>query len=158
MKNRVISLFLAIAVLCICFTSCARKVVNPDADVAEVYQLLVDTGYVTSMIPEPERDLLEIYGIDMTKVEKAVYYKSGNSATNADEIAIFKLSDSSYSKELSDIFKARLKRQANMAQSYSPYEYNKIKKSKVIRVGNFVYFVVNDEYSALMKILEENIG
>lgn len=156
MKKIVIALIMTAAVL---FTGIVGCTAAPkDADVKEVYALIEESGYLKNMVPVNKRDMFEVYGIKTDNLVQSVYYQSENCSTNADEIAIFEVSDSSYIDELVSICNTRISSQITRAEDYSQEEVTKLKKTKVRKVGNYVYYVVSDDYNELMKILKDNIG
>ncbi|MCH5278460.1 MAG: DUF4358 domain-containing protein [Christensenellaceae bacterium] len=157
MIKRVIT-YLITAMAAISFLVSCKPSEAKDANVQAVFDKLAATGYLATMIPVSNRDMFEIYGIETDNIKQAAFYMSENYSTNADEVAIFETTNVKYAKTLESILKARLTTKANIAEKYSAYEYGKIKQSSVVRIGNYVYFVVCDEYNELMRIMKENIG
>lgn len=157
MSKRFFISFTAILVLSAVFlAACAGS--PKDVNIPDVYDKLIATGNFSEMIKVPERELSEIYGIDTGKLKQYVFYMSENSSINADEIAIFEVSDPEYAAELEKICNKRLERQREITSSYAPDEFAKLKPTEVRRVGNYVYYAVGNNYDSLIKILKANIG
>ncbi len=129
-----------------------------DADVNEVYNKLIASGDFGQMIPVSERDMFEIYGIKLENVKQSAFYMSENSSINADEIAIFEVSDPEYLETLYNILCTRISNQINLAKTYSQDQASKLEKTEVKKVGNYCYYVVSDNYNAHMQIMKDNIG
>lgn len=159
MKIRFIPLLLLAALLCGSLAGCGgEKPKEVSSTVPEIYNKLAATGYLPAMTPVSERDMNEIYGIDTEKIRQSAFYLSENYSVLADEVAIFEAVDEAYAGEVLGILQARLKSKADIAATYSPEEYAKITKSTAYRIGCYVYFVVSDEYDALMYIMRSEIG
>lgn len=156
MKRRNALIMLAALIGLVSIVSCTPSV--KEVDVNEVFEKLNATGYLSSMIPVSRSDLYEVYGIETDKIEQAAFYLSENSSMNADEIAIFELADAEYADTLFTMLRSRIERKIRIAEEYSMEETAKIKKTEVCHVGNYVYYIVCDEYNELMKIMKENIG
>ena len=160
--KKILSVFIAVVMTlsALAFTACAKKPVSPAntdepaANVSELWEKAKAVSDFGEMTPVPQSDYLEIYGIDATKVEESVWYMSENPAVNADEIAIFKLSDAGYAETLAGIFRSRIDRQINLANTYSPDEASKLEKTEVVTEGSFVYFCVGDNYDAMINVLK----
>ncbi len=123
-------------------------------DLDSIWERVNEAGKFGGMTAVLARDFSDIYGIDVSKVADARWYMSENPAMNADEFAIFRVSDPEYREALAEIFKARIDRQIQVAEAYSPEQAAKLKKTEVIISGPYVYFCVGDEYDAVMKVLE----
>lgn len=102
-----------------------------------------------NMTAVPKSDLSDIYGIDASKVADYAWYVSENPSLNADEVAVFKLSDASYAETLKGIFEARIARQLSVAQSYSPEEAGKLENASVTVLGSWVYYCVGASSDAM---------
>lgn len=156
-SKRFFILFTSIMLLsAIVFTACGGG--PKEANVQEVYDKLIATNNFQAMVKVPEREMQDVFGINTEKLKQHVFYMSENSAVNADEIAIFEVSDAAYAEELENICKKRVERQREVASSYAPEELSKLKPVEVRRVGNYVYYVIGNNYDSLAKILKDNIG
>lgn len=119
-----------------------------------IWERVTEPAGFDGMTPVLARDFSDIYGVDTTKVADALWYMSENPSMNADEFAIFRVSDPEYREALAAIFRARIDRQIQVAESYSPEQAAKLKKTEVVISGPYVYFCVSDNYDAAMEVLE----
>ncbi len=149
---------LVIAMLTLTLCACSGTTTAKQADVNEVYNELIATGKFDTMVSVSERDMYEIYGIDLEKIKQAAFYVSENSSINADEIAIFEVSDEEYLDTLYNILTTRITDQIRLCENYSQTEASKLNKTSVVKIGNYCYYIVNDNYSDLMSIMKDKIG
>lgn len=152
-------------ILCCCLAiACANKPAEKQidldkVDVNAVYNKLIASGKLIELIPIPERDLFEVYGIDGESVKQYVFAQSENYAVKAGEVAIFEAKEEAGVAAIKTALENHLNQIKNVAKNYSdPAQYEKIKPVEVKSVGKFVYFVVGEDYSALMQIMKDNIG
>lgn len=130
----------------------------------EVYQEVYEVSGFETMTPVPKRDYVEIYGIDPNKFYKDdyVWYMSENKALNADEIVIFHVENEDYLGVLVNMLRAHLDQQISIAESYSPEEVAKLKKTEIIDVKNssglWVYYCVGAEYDKMMDVFASDLG
>lgn len=87
-----------------------------------------------------------------------MFYIAENPSSSADEAAIFKAVDEAYAKTLERIFKARIQAQAQLAESYSIEQYDKIKNTQIKRNGCYVYYVVSESGAELTEMLDAGIA
>lgn len=157
MKKFVTIILTLVSVFCV-FAGCTGNQTAKQADVNEVYNKLNETGDFGQMLPVSDRDMYEIYGINMDKIKQAAFYMSENSSIDADEIAIFEVNDPEYLDALYNILCTRIANQINLAKTYSQDQTAKLEKTEVKKVGNFCYYVVSDNYNEHMKLMKDNIG
>lgn len=128
---------------------------------AKTLQQLFDeinaAGKMAALTAVPSEDYGSVFGIDTQRVEDSVFYIAETPSSSADEAAIFKAVDEAYAKTLERIFKARIQAQAQLAQSYSVEQYDKIKATQVKRNGCYVYYVVSESGAELTRILDSGI-
>ena len=115
----------------------------------DVYNAANAVSGFGTMTAVPKADYSDIYGVDTSKVEDSVWYVSENPSLNADEIAVFKLSDPSYAETLKGIFEARIARQLSVAETYSPEEAGKLENASVTVLGSWVYYCVGSASEAM---------
>lgn len=129
---------------------------------AEVYADVSAAGGLTAMTPVPARDYNEIYGVDTSKVADSAWYMSDNPSLNADEVAVFLLSDASYAADLVKLLEGRVARQLSVAESYSPDEAGKLKQTVVTTAANaagtWVYYCVGTDHAKMMDAFKADIG
>ncbi|MCR5610976.1 MAG: DUF4358 domain-containing protein [Clostridiales bacterium] len=137
------------------FLACNKdpKPAGDPVTVAQLWESVKAVSGFSEMTAVPERDYMEVYGIDSTKLAESVWYMSENPSLNADECAIFKLSDTAYAGTLAEILKGRIARQLSVAESYSPEEATKLKNAEVVTEGSFVYYCVGDNAEAMMNVI-----
>ena len=158
---RMIALVFAIVLLsfAVACSSPSNNTPKENVDVKEVYNKLVATGNVPELTAVPERDLFEVYGIDVSKIKQWVFGMSENYSVHVGEIAIFEVNDPEYVSELQTKLKNHIDRTKTVAADYAdPHQSEILKPVEVVAVGNFVYVVVGENYSDLLKILQDNIG
>lgn len=126
-------------------------------DLAFVWESVKTAAGYEAMTAVPKTDLNDIYGIDVSKLEDQVWYMSENPSLNADEFAMFKLSDASYADQLAAILDARIERQLQVAETYSPEQAAKLRNAKVFTVGSYVYFCVAENNDAALKAIDSAI-
>lgn len=155
-----LAFILAAAVLLSAFAVGCSKEPAPKAhaDVNEVYQKLIATGYLPELTAVPERDLSEIYGIDKGKLSQWIFAMSENYSIDAGEVAIFEVNDEAYAPELAQKLQNHIDRIKSVSESYSPEQSAKLEPVEVKTVGSYVYLIVGENYNELMKIMRDNIG
>ncbi len=130
-----------------------------EADINAVYDKLVASGKLPALTKVPERDLFEVYGIEKDKLKQWEFALSENYAVNAGEVALFEVNDPAYAATLAEKLQSHLDQVKRVAKDYSdPHQSEKLDPVEVKQVGSFVYFVVGEDYSALMQIMKDNIG
>lgn len=137
----------------------AESAAPKQADLSEVYEKLVASGKLPALTKVPDRDIYEVYGIDKDKLKQWAFALSENYAVNAGEVALFEVNDASYAGELAEKLQKHLDQNKKVAKNYSdPKQAEKLEPVEVTTVGTYVYFVVGEDYGALMQILKDNIG
>ena len=177
MKKAITSIILFVLVITLAFGALAcKKPVTPDdgndirtadpnagspteetmipLDLESIFERVQEAAGFGGMTPVLARDFSDIYGVDTTKVADALWYMSENPSMNADEFAIFRVSDPEYREALAEIFRTRIERQIQVAEAYSPEQAAKLKETEVIVSGSYVYFCVTENYDAVMEVLE----
>ncbi|MBO4384719.1 MAG: DUF4358 domain-containing protein [Clostridia bacterium] len=157
MKKTLVSITAVIIALVCMLSACGEKPNNADVTAAELWEKVKAVSGYGAMTAVPERDYMDVYGVDKTKLSDSVWYMSENPALNADECAIFKLADASYADDLAKILKDRLSRQLAVAKAYSPEEAGKIEKAEVTVSGSFVYFCVGENSDAMMNAIRNAV-
>lgn len=155
MKKVIVSASALLLVLVCLFAACTKPVapVNADITAKELWEKVSAVAGYGAMTAVPERDYLDVYGIDASKLADSAWYMSENPSLNADECAIFKLEDASYAETLAGLLKDRLARQLTVAETYSPDEAGKLKNAEVVTAGSFVYYCVGNNAEAMMNTI-----
>lgn len=154
--KRILAISITLIIMLSFIAGCSPKA--KEANVADVYNQLIESGYYGQMVPVAERDYYEIYGIDMGKIKQAAFYMSDNPSVNADEIAIFEVNDPEYLNTIYNILCSRVSEQLKLTETYSVEQHGKLARTEVVTVGNYCYYLVNDNYNELMKIMRDSIG
>lgn len=166
MKKTVSVVLVLLLALSFAIFSACSKPAKPDetaapakpVDMASLWESVKTAAGYGAMTAVPKTDLSDIYGIDVSKIEEQVWYMSENPSLNADEFAMFKLSDASYAEQLSGILKARIERQLQVAQTYSPEQAAKLENAKVTVSGSYVYFCVAENCDAAVNAIESALN
>ena len=154
--KKIIAIVLVILAAACVVSGCSGKPADnkQPKSAAEVYADVSAAGGLSAMTPVPARDYNEIYGVDTSKVGDSAWYMSDNPSLNADEVAVFLLSDASYAADLVKLLEGRVARQLSVAESYSPDEAGKLKQTVVTTAvnaaGTWVYYCVGTEYAKMM--------
>jgi hypothetical protein len=144
-----IMLFIGAASLLLAFCICFGCTGNSSAKtLQQLFDEISSTGKMAALTAVPTEDYFPVFGIETDKVEDSVFYIA----------AIFKAVDETYAKTLERIFKARIQAQAQLAQSYSIEQYDKIKSTQIKRNGCYVYYVVSESGAELTEMLDSGIA
>ena len=161
MKKTIIITLALVFALSLIFAGCGKveeiantPIVDSVFTVSQIYDKVKEVAGFGGMTAVPQRDYSDIYGIDASKISESVWYMSENPSLNADEVAIFKLSDSSYADTLAGIFRDRISRQLEVAKTYSPDEAGKLEKAEVVVAGSYVYYCVGKASDAMMAVFK----
>lgn len=157
-RSGFIALLIAAVMLVSVFSAACSSNKPKQANLAEVYEKLIASGKLPALTKVPERDLFEAYGIDKDKLKQWEFALSENYSVEAGEVALFEVNDEAYAETLVSKLQNHLDRIKAVAQNYAPSETAKLEPVKITRIGSFVYFVVGEDYNALMQILKDNIG
>lgn len=125
---------------------------------AEMYSAVYAVSGFGTMTAVPQRDLTEIYAIDISKVAEYTWYSSENPSLNGDEVVIFKATDAEYSDVLVSVFEERIANQISVAEKYSPSEVAKLRQTQIVKNGCWVYYAVGDNYSSMMSVFGTIFG
>ena len=137
---------------CICF-GCTGS--SSAKTLQQLFDEINSTDKMAALTAVPTEDYFPVFGIEAEKVEDSVFYIAENPSSSA---AIFKAVDETYAKTLERIFKARIQAQAQLAQSYSIEQYDKIKSTQIKRNGCYVYYVVSESGAELTEMLDSGIA
>ena len=147
-------LFIGAASLLLAFCICFGCTGNSSAKtLQQLFDEINSTGKMAALTAVPTEDYFPVFGIEAEKVEDSVFYIAENPSSSADEAAV----DETYAKTLERIFKARIQAQAQLAESYSIEQYDKIKSTQIKRNGCYVYYVVSESGAELTEMLDSGI-
>ncbi len=137
----------------------AANTPDPNADIDAVYEELLATGNFPELSKVPAGQLMDNYGIDPDKLEDYVMAMPLNFYEDIYEIAIFKVKDEAYAKDVEKIMSSILKQNKNTSKGYSdPEQAQIIEPAEVVVSGNYCYLVVGKNYEDLMKIMHKYFG
>ena len=157
MKKVLSELFVVILSVTLVLAGCGKKDDNKPSTLLTVGELWAKVNEIAgygAMTAVPKSDYSDVYGIDASKIEDSVWYMSENPSLNADETAIFKVSDASYAETLAELFRGRIDRQKKVAEAYSPDEAAKLERAEVVVAGNYVYYCVGTANTAVTNLLK----
>lgn len=78
--------------------------------------------------------------LDLDKIEGG-FIISSNSMLNADQIVVIKVSDSSYLATIKAHFEENKESQAELFESYSPSQFEKIQNTIIEIHGDFIFYI-----------------
>ena len=144
------------------FAACETKPKDDPTPVADLtaaalWEKVKAVSGFGGMTAVPARDYGDIYGIDSSKLADSAWYMSENPSTNADECAIFKVSDASYADTLKKVLEDRVARQLSVTKTYSPEQAAKLENVEVVVNGSWVCYCVGDNYADMMNVINANI-
>ncbi|MDO4521863.1 MAG: DUF4358 domain-containing protein [Eubacteriales bacterium] len=153
MKKNV-SLFLLAALLVFVCTACGSKKNDKDITV-DISKLCEDLkGTITSgdLAEDSSNLIASTYFFDMSKIEESA--AALNSGASACEVAVVKCSDSSYVKDVEELFKTRVKNQSELFAAYNATEVAKLESAVLKSAGNYVVFCVTDDTAKAEEIIK----
>ena len=139
------------AVFLFMFAGCSQNEESKEIDINKLASdLISQVEFKDNLTQLDDNMIAKLYGIDYA--QEAIVYVS-NGAT-AEEIALFKLKDSSDAQKAYDAVNKRLDYQKNSFELYIPEEMIKLDSAVVAICGNYVIFCVSDGDTA-KNIIEE---
>gem|GEM_PF-5228934 len=141
-KRTAISILILAVLFTALFTAaCKTKTLN---STSEIYSYLIENGEFSQMLPNTsEEDLWELYGIDSSKLE-SYELRFSEERLNAEEIAVFKISDPEYGSILKGILTSHIASAARQAVGYNTKERcDMIANTKVFEKGGYVFFIMS---------------
>lgn len=94
------------------------------------------------MVKLDDSKLKKIYGITTSELEESFVYIS-NSNVKADEVAVFKVKDSSNVDEIKDKINKRIEKQSTSFKDYVPDQYSLVQHNLISAKGKYILFVVS---------------
>ena len=153
MKKQTIILSLIAATLAL--SSCGSSKYSADIDPKAVAAAVIeDTSIEFPSMNEIDTGKLSNYlAIDLDEIESCSFYIAG-SGGYADEVAIIKLKDKSYSSEAVEIINERLEKRKKDFEGYNSDEYDKLENALVSEKGSYVIFSVSEDNERVDEIVE----
>lgn len=144
---------LLLAVLMLCLAGCGGKDQTKNViDVQAVYDSMADV--LPEMLPMDEAMMLNFCGIKAEQCKQVVVAVCSD-GLRADEVWLIEAVDEGALEELKSLADGRLTRKGEESITYSPEQYEVVKKAEVITAGNYLAVLVSPDVDALVKIFNE---
>lgn len=144
---------LLLAVLMLCLAGCGGKDQTKNViDVQAVYDSMADV--LPEMLPMDEAMMLNFCGIKAEQCKQVVVAVCSD-GLRADEVWLIEAVDEGALEELKNLADGRLTRKGEESITYSPEQYEVVKKAEVITAGNYLAVLVSPDVDALVKIFNE---
>lgn len=148
--KRLIALLLVILTLCL--AGCGGKEQAVEMDVQAVYESM--EGTLPEMLVMDEAMMLNFCGIKAEQCAQVVVAVCSD-GLRADEVWLIEAADEAALKELEGLAEGRLTRKGEESITYSPEQYEVVKKAEVITAGNYLAVLVSPDVDALADIFNE---
>lgn len=121
------------------------KEAGAEIDVKTVAADIKKEGIFKDQLAEIDPDIAinRIYHLDSAKLESYSFYT--NTGATAEEIAVIKVNDESYLKNIENSFNNRIDDQKDACRDYLPDEVTKLDKAVVKVSGPYAIFVVSED-------------
>ena len=108
-------------------------------------QILLEAGLFNGdMGPVDKVIVSRLYGIDEDAVQNCVCYMAANTASSADELTIFILTDVNAARLAEAACRKRVENQIEASKNYAPAAVPRLEHAVIRRIGNTVLFAVGD--------------
>lgn len=148
MKKSLISIVLILA-LTLCLVGCGAekgKTSATNMDMQKVYEGFAKT--LPEMTMMDSNMMKNFCGIAEEDCKQAVVGVSSD-GLRADEIWLLEAKDEAAAENLEKLANTRLERKGEESITYSPEQYEIVKKAQVIRNGNYLALIVSPDVEAL---------
>lgn len=149
--KKVIALLLAVLMLCLAGCGGKDQTLNV-IDVQAVYDSM--KGTLPEMLPMDEAMMLNFCGIKAEQCNQVVVAVCSD-GLRADEVWLIEAKDADALEALKDLADGRLTRKGEESITYSPEQYEVVKKAEVITAGNYLAVLVSPDVDELVKIFNE---
>lgn len=112
--------------------------------VSDAQVLLEADLFNGDMGPVDKHIVSQLYGIDEDAILDCICYVAANTASSADELTIFILTDENGAKLVEDACQKRVENQIEASRNYAPAAVPRLENAVVRRIGNTVLFAVGD--------------
>ena len=148
--KRLIALLLVILTLCL--AGCGGKEQAVEMDAQAVYESM--EGTLPEMLVMDEAMMLNFCGIKAEQCAQVVVAVCSD-GLRADEVWLIEAADEAALKELEGLAEGRLTRKGEESITYSPEQYEVVKKAEVITAGNYLAVLVSPDVDALVDIFND---
>ena len=138
MRTSLLCMLILLAVLCGCTVSETPYAVSDAQVLLEADLFNGDMGPVDKYI------VSQLYGIDEDTILDCICYIAAKTASSADELTIFVLTDESAAKLAEDACQKRAENQIEASRNYAPAAVSRLENAVIRRIGNTVLFAVGD--------------
>ena len=108
-------------------------------------QILLDADLFNSdMGPVDKHIVSQLYGIPEDTIQDCICYMAANTASSADELTIFVLTDETAAKSAEAACQKRAENQIEVSRDYAPAAVPRLENTVIRRIGNTVLFAVGD--------------
>ena len=144
---------IVLAVLVLCLAGCGGKDQTVKViDVEAVYSSM--ESVLPEMLPMDEAMMLNFCGIKAEQCKQVVVAVCSD-GLRADEVWLIEAADETALETLKGLADGRLTRKGEESITYSPEQYEVVKKAEVITAGNYLAVLVSPDVDALVKIFNE---
>ena len=138
MRTRLLYMLILLLLLCGCTAGETPYSVS-DA------QILLDADLFNGDMGLVDKDIVsQLYGIDEDAVQDCICYMAANTASSADELTIFILTDEDAARLAEDACQKRVENQIEASRNYAPAAVPRLENAVIRRSGNTVLFAVGD--------------
>lgn len=112
--------------------------------VSDAQVLLEADLFNGDMGPVDQYFAAKLYGIDEDTILDCICYMAANTASSADELAIFILTDANAARLAEAACQKRAENQLEESRTYAPAAAPRLENAVIRRIGNTVLFAVGD--------------
>ena len=108
-------------------------------------QILLEADLFSGdMGPVDKYIVSQLYGIDEDIIQDCICYMASNTASSADELTIFILTDENGARSAEEACQKRAANQIEVSRNYAPAAVPRLENAVIRRIGNTVLFAVGD--------------
>lgn len=151
-----LTFILAALVITLGLTACGGNKQNKEVTVSapDLAKQLAEETVTTDPLANISADILaSTYFVDMTQVEESAAYL--NTGATGCEVTVIKCKEESYTSEVTDLLKARIKSQSELYATYDTVAAKKIDSAIIKTSGKYIVLCISDDYGKAESILKE---
>ena len=138
MRTSLLCTLILLLLLCGCTAGEAHYAISDAQILLEAELFSGDMGPVDKAI------VSQLYGIDEEAILDCVCYVAANTASSADELAVFILTDENGARSAEEACQKRAENQIEVSRNYAPAAVPRLENAVIRRIGNTVLFAVGD--------------
>lgn len=112
-----------------------------DVPMAKIEKALKKDSPIAELKKRNTRELMEYMGVDFSKYDEVLYYKS-HEALNVSELMIVKVKSKSQLNDVQDAVEARIKEQVDTYVDYGPEQVAMVDNAVVLKRGKYLFYCV----------------